>query len=88
VGGYSSSIGRAFTIGKMPGKIEELFQFALEAEQKTIELMRPGRVAKEIALKIRELAEKRGYGDYLIYGPCHGTGLMECEHPWIETSSE
>lgn len=23
-----------------------------------------------------------------MYGPCHGIGLMECEHPWIETNSD
>lgn len=25
---------------------------------------------------------------YMLYGPCHGTGLMEGEHPWIEKDSD
>ena len=29
-----------------------------------------------------------GYGDWLLYGPCHGNGLMEGEAPWIESNSD
>lgn len=88
VDGYSSSIGRAFTLGYMPDDIKKLIKMGLEAEKKTIEVMKAGIVAKEVALQVKELVEKRGYGDYLLYGPCHGTGLMECEHPWIEENSD
>ncbi len=88
VGGYSSSIGRAFTLGHMPEEIKNLIEMAFEAEKRTIEVMKPGVMAKNVALKVKELVESRGYGDYLLYGPCHGTGLMECEHPWIESNSE
>lgn len=88
VGGYSSSIGRCFTLGHMSDEIKKLIKVALEVERKTMDLMKGGIVAKEVALKIRELVEKKGYGDYLLYGPCHGTGLLECEHPWIESTSE
>jgi Xaa-Pro aminopeptidase len=29
-----------------------------------------------------------GYYDWLLYGPCHATGLMEGEPPWIEEGSD
>ena len=88
VGGYSSSISRAFTLGHMSDEVKKLIKIGLEAEKKTIEVMKAGIVAKEVALQVKELVEKRGYGDYLLYGPCHGTGLLECEHPWIEENSD
>ena len=53
-----------------------------------MEIMRAGVPAKDVALGIRDFVTKRGYGDCILYGPCHGIGLMECEHPWIETNSE
>ena len=32
--------------------------------------------------------KEHGYGDYYLYGPCHGTGIIEVEKPWLETSSD
>ena len=29
-----------------------------------------------------------GYEGHILYGPCHGTGLMEGEYPWIESNSD
>jgi hypothetical protein len=26
--------------------------------------------------------------DNFVYGPCHGTGMIEVEAPWMETSSD
>jgi Xaa-Pro aminopeptidase len=71
----------------MPDEVKKLITVGLEAEKKTIEVMKAGIVAKEVATQVKELVEKRGYGEYLLYGPCHGTGLLECEHPWIEENS-
>jgi Xaa-Pro aminopeptidase len=28
-----------------------------------------------------------GYRDNFVYGPMHGTGLIEVEAPWVETNS-
>ena len=29
-----------------------------------------------------------GFKDNFVYGPCHGTGMIEVEAPWMETISE
>jgi len=44
--------------------------------------------ACEVAKSHIENVTKMGYGDWLLYGPCHGNGTMEGEAPWIETSSD
>ena len=88
VAGYSSSIGRAVSFGPLPKEQRDLLQVALDAENKTMELMHAGASAGAIARQIAEYVTGRGFGQALIYGPCHGTGLMECEHPWMETSSQ
>jgi len=88
VGGYASSVGRAICLGHMPDDVRRFLQVGLDAENATIELMHAGAHAGQIARRVQEFITGRGYGDAILYGPCHGIGLMECEHPWMETSSD
>jgi Xaa-Pro aminopeptidase len=88
VGGYSSSVGRPILLGHMPDDVRGLLQVGLDAANMTMEIMRAGVDARSVALRIQEFITGRGYGDTILYGPCHGLGLMECEHPWIETNSD
>lgn len=88
VAGYASSVGRPICLGHMPDDIRDFLQMGLDAENRTMEIMRAGVAARDVALQIAEFITQRGYGHAILYGPCHGTGLMECEHPWMETSSD
>jgi Xaa-Pro aminopeptidase len=87
VGGYSSSIGRILFFGTMPKKMKDFMEAGLEAEEYLLSVTRAGVPAKEVALKYVDFVQKMGYGKYLLYGPYHGLGLLECEYPWVETSS-
>jgi len=87
VNGYSSSVGRPVCFGKMPPKMRELVEFGLEAHYKTAEMMKAGVPAADVVIKFEEFVKARGYGSYLLYGPCHAIGLMEVERPWMESSS-
>lgn len=88
VGGYSSSIGRPIYFGKIPRNIRRLFEIGLRSEEIVMESIKEGIVAKEVARIYTDFIKKNGFGNWLLYGPCHGLGLMECEHPWIESNSE
>ena len=88
VAGYSSSIGRAVSFGPLPDPVRALTQAALDAEEKTMELMCAGVPAARVAQQVQAYVQGRGFGHALLYGPCHGIGLMECEHPWMETNSQ
>jgi len=87
-GGYASSVGRPICLGHMPDDVRNLLQVGLDAANKTIEIMKAGIIAKEVAIQVQDLIKARGFGHAILYGPCHGIGLMECEHPWIETNSD
>lgn len=87
VAGYSSSIGRGVSFGRLPDEPRKLVQVALDAEKKTMELMHAGANAGDISRQVAEYVHSRGMGHALLYGPCHGIGLMECEHPWMEVNS-
>ena len=88
VGGYSSSIGLPVWFGKLPQKQLALVKFALEAHKYTIELMKAGADAASIAKRYTQWGIDQGWGDYMLYGPVHGLGIMETESPWIETTSK
>lgn len=88
VGGYSSSVGRPICLGHMSEDVRGLLQMALDAANETIAVMKAGIPAATVALHIKDMVTSKGYGRALLYGPCHGIGLMECEHPWIETNSD
>lgn len=88
VSGYSSSVGRPIVLGRMTDEQRKFLQMGLDAAHKTMEIMRAGVPARDVALTVQELIRGRGYGTAILYGPCHGIGLMECEHPWIETNSD
>ncbi|MHB9036691.1 MAG: M24 family metallopeptidase [Armatimonadota bacterium] len=88
VGGYSPSIGVPICLGKMDTAMRDLVSFGLEAHNETVEWMKAGVVAGDVAVKFFDYIKDRGYGEYLLYGPCHGLGMIEVERPWMETTSE
>jgi len=85
---YSSSIGRPLSIGKMPKKYKELVKIGIGVQEKVISSLKPGIEAKEVFSKYWDFLIDKGYSNYFLYGPCHGTGVMECEHPFLESDSD
>jgi len=87
-GGYCSAIGRPLIIGKMPAEMKRFVQFGLDAHQRTYEWIKAGVTASDVAKKFHRYYEDNGFGSNHLYGPCHGTGIIEVEKPWMETSSD
>jgi Xaa-Pro aminopeptidase len=87
VSGYSSSVGVPFSIGPLPERKKRLVEFGLEAHIKTMELMRAGRPAADVVKDYEAWVKQRGFGQHMLYGPCHGIGMMEVERPWMESTS-
>jgi len=87
VGGYSSSVGLPISIGKLPARKQRFIEFGLEAHFKTMALMRAGKPAADVVRDYEAFVEMRGFKRYMLYGPCHGIGMMEAERPWMESTS-
>lgn len=87
VGGYSSSVGLPISIGKLPPRKKQLVEFGLEAHLKTFSLMKGGKPAAEVVREYEAFVEQKGFKKYMLYGPCHGIGMMEVERPWVESVS-
>lgn len=88
VDGYSPSIGVPVCVGKLTPDKRKLIEFCFEAHQWTEDKLRAGVLASDVAKGFYNLYEERGFIECFTYGPCHGTGLIEVEAPWMETTSD
>jgi len=85
--GYSSSVGLPMSIGPLPKRKKCLVEFGLEAHFKTMDLMKAGKPAAQVVEEYEQFVKDRGFAQYMLYGPCHGIGMMEVERPWMESTS-
>lgn len=87
VAGYSASVGRPVVLGECPSDLRQFLQTGLDAMEMTIDLMQAGTVSGEVARKVHGWITDQGYGHTILYGPAHGCGQMECEFPFLESTS-
>ena len=88
IDGYSPSIGLPVVLGKLEGERRHLVDFCLQAHNWTANRIKAGVKASDIAKDFYQLYVDNGLKDNYVYGPCHGTGMIEVEAPWMETSSD
>ncbi len=88
IDGYSPSIGLPVVMGKLEGERREIVEFCRKMHEWTGDNLRAGVVASDVAKKFLEMYKEAGYEKNYVYGPCHGTGMIEVEAPWMETSSD
>lgn len=88
VDGYSAAIGYPICLGKLEGKRREIVQFCREAHRWSEKQIRAGVNASDIAKGFYQYFVDHGYEKNYVYGPLHGTGMIEVEAPWCETSSD
>ena len=88
VDGYSPSIGLPVVMGKLTGERRRVVEFCLDAHNWTTERLKEGVLASDIAKDFYKMYVDNGFKDNFVYGPCHGTGMIEVEAPWMETISD
>ncbi|MBR4031699.1 MAG: aminopeptidase P family protein [Clostridia bacterium] len=88
IDGYSPSIGLPVIMGKLEGERRELVEFCRQMHEWTGENLRAGVMASDVAKAFLQKYKDAGYEKNYVYGPCHGTGMIEVEAPWMETSTD
>lgn len=86
--GYASTIGRPVIFGTVDDEYVRALQAGYEAHDIICRELYAGNNAGNVASAYFAHMEKAGFREWLLYGPCHGTGLMEGEPPWIESNSD
>lgn len=88
IDGYSAAIGYPVVLGKLEGRRRDVVLFGREAHFWTEKQVKAGVPAADIAKNFYNYYVENGYKDNFVYGPLHGTGMIEVEAPWVETSSD
>ncbi len=88
VDGYSAAIGYPICLGRLEGERREIVQFCRQAHTWSEQQVRAGAAASEIAKGFYQYYADNGFAQNYVYGPLHGTGMIEVEAPWCETSSD
>ena len=86
--GYASTMGRPVVIGRADEVQRGLIEAGLAAQRAILETARAGVNAGAVSKAHYQTLKELGYDGHILYGPCHGTGLMEGEYPWIESNSD
>ncbi len=88
IDGYSPAVGLPVVMGKLEGERRRIVDFCLEAHNWTVDQLKAGVMASDVAKNFYKLYVDNGMKDNFVYGPCHGTGMIEVEAPWMETTSD
>lgn len=88
IDGYSPAIGLPVVMGKLEGERRRVVEFCKEAHDWTVDRIKAGVIASDIAKDFYKMYVDNGFKDSFVYGPCHGTGMIEVEAPWMETISD
>ena len=87
IDGYSPATGIPVVMGRLEGERRDLVEFCHTAHDWTVDKIKAGVMASDIAKGFYKLYQDAGYASNYVYGPCHGTGMIEVEAPWMETDS-
>lgn len=87
IDGYSAAVGCPVILGKLEGKRRDTVLFCRDAHDWTIQKVKAGVLASDIAKEFYQYFVENGYKENFVYGPLHGTGMIEVEAPWVESSS-
>lgn len=87
IDGYSPSIGLPVIMGKLEGERRQIVDFCRKMHEWTEAQLKAGAYADDVAKRFLQKYKDAGYEKNYVYGPCHGTGMIEVEAPWMETST-
>jgi len=79
--GYCSDMTRTVHVGRVSQAHRQMYEAVREAQQASIEAVRPGAQAGEVDKAGRSLLKKRGYGEYFSHSTGHGVGIEVHEAP-------
>ncbi len=80
---YASDMTRTFFYGKSDPVLKQAYELVAGAQEKALELCRPGINIKDIDLAVHDYFRHHGVEEYYVHGLGHGIGLETHEPPFI-----
>lgn len=80
---YHSDMTRMVFFGEPEPKIQKIHSIVQQAQQRALDLCKPGTLIGDLDKAARGYIEQQGYADYFTHNLGHGVGLEIHEAPWI-----
>ncbi|MBQ2848307.1 MAG: aminopeptidase P family protein [Clostridia bacterium] len=87
VGGYHSDMTRTVAVGGVSSKQAEVYETVLNAQKKSLEILKAGVACKDADAAARDVIAKAGYGEFFGHGTGHGVGIEIHEEPRVSPKS-
>jgi Xaa-Pro aminopeptidase len=79
--GYSSDMTRVAHLGRVPGRVQEMYRAVLEAQLAGIDAVRPGTTAGRVDAVTRNVLKRHKLDKAFVHSTGHGLGLEIHEMP-------
>lgn len=83
VGGYYSDVTRTVHVGEPEDEFRKVYDIVLQANQATLDAVRPGIQCQELDRVARKVITDAGYGEAFLHRVGHGLGLEVHEEPYL-----
>ena len=88
VNGYNSDLTRTYALGTVTDKQRDVYAIVLEAQQRAVAAIKPGKTGKEIDAVARDYITEHGYGDAFGHSLGHSLGRSVHDGPGFSVRSE
>ena len=86
--GYVSDMTRTISLGEPSEKLKEIYEIVREAQQKVLDVAKPGMTGIELDAVARDYIASKGYGEAFGHSTGHGIGLEIHEGPNVSKLAE
>jgi len=86
--GYCSDMTRTFILGEVDAKAKEIYSIVLEAQERALQVLKSGIMAKDADMAARNFIAEKGYAENFGHGLGHGLGRLVHEAPRLSPTSE
>ncbi|HEV2129142.1 MAG TPA: Xaa-Pro peptidase family protein [Thermomicrobiales bacterium] len=83
IGGYYSDVTRTVHVGEPEEEFRQVYDIVLQANQATLDAVKPGVPCQELDRAARKLITDAGYGEAFLHRVGHGLGLEVHEEPYL-----
>lgn len=87
IDGYHSDMTRTVAVGEISSKQAQVYETVLQAQNKSLEMLRAGVSGFDADKAARDIIENAGYGKFFGHGTGHGVGLQIHESPRLSPKS-
>lgn len=87
-GAYATDMTRTFALGEPGARAREIYETVRLAQQRALEMIKPGMTGVEADALARDPIKEAGFGEYFGHGLGHGLGLEVHEQPTLSLRSK